>query len=298
MAFNDLNCSTSWSNTGKKTCYEDFGWDAKLIITPDDGLVDTEANAILEATWITKINADEAGRFYPLQIFFDIEQEDTETSYQEGAGGGQIKTGEGKRSLRGFVKLPLCMHQAYRTHNNRISLKAFIVTSKGYIKGTSSDSTKFEPFSLNLFEVEKQTTAGKGDTVPMTPVRVVFEDATEWDDNGVWVKPTAFNPLTALDGLQDVTLAVTSPTIAGFTLTVLTTCDNVGVEGLVKEDFTLADDEGGAETIDTLTDEGNGIYTALATLGADDYVLTMDDPADATTKGYEATGTAEFTVSA
>lgn len=295
MAYNDLNCTTSWGNTGKKTCKEDFGYVARIIITPDDWSIDTAANAILEATWTTAINADIADRIYPLQIFFSLEEDSEETIYIDGVGGQKIKVRDGVDSLKGLVDLPLCLHQAYRTHNGR-NLKAIRVTSNGYIQGTSSDDTKFEPMSLSLFEVEKQTGAGNGDNVPMTPVKVIFSDPTEWNDRGVWVKPTAFNPLTALDGLQDVTLTCTSPTVSGCVLTVTTTCDNVGVDGLVKEDFVLTDDAGGAETITTLTGLGNGVYTIAATLGADGYILTMKDPADATTKGYEATSTATFTV--
>jgi hypothetical protein len=292
----DLNCTTSWSNVGGKTCKEDMGWDEKLILAPSGVTIDTEANAKLLATWTTMINADWATRVLPLGLAFDIEVESGETVYQEGADGKLLQSAEGKRSMRQFINLPLCVHQAYRTHNTR-DLKAWIVTSKGYIKGTTSDDTKFEPQSLNLFEVEKQTSAEKGDKAPMTPVRVIFNDATEWDDRGVFIKPTAFNPLTQLNGLQDVTIACTSPTVAGCILTVLTTCDLVGVDGLVKEDLSLADDAGGVETITTLTGLGNGVYTLVATLIADSYVLTMDDPADAVTKGYEATSTATFTVS-
>ena len=299
MAYNLPSCVTSQENTGSKQCYEDFGWWRKLILTPNDGEIDTQTNAELLATWTTAINAATGDRWYPLKNFFDKEDEDEETQYKEGGAGQMLETREGKRSFTGMVKIALCEHQAYRTHNNRSNIKCYIVTSKGFILGTSSDGTKFEPFSINLFKAEKLTSAANGSEVSMTPLKVILDDTTEWDDNGVYIKASDcdFNPLTDLDGLQDVTLAVTSPTVAGFTLTVTTTCDQVPVTGLVKDDFVLVDDAGGAETITTLTDNSDGTYTAAATLGADDYILTMDDPEDATTKGYEATSTATFTVS-
>ncbi len=296
MAFGDLDCASSWSNTGKKTCYEDFGWDAKLVIVPDDASIATKTLAETLSTWTTAVNADTASRYYPLEIFFNVEEDSEETQYEEGADGKKLFLREGKRSLTGYIKLPMCLHAAYRTHNTR-NVKAYVITSMGYIKGTSSDGTLFEPFSLNLFRVEKQTGGGNGETTQKTPVKIIFDDATEWDDRFAWAKPTAFNPLTAINGIQDVTIAVTSPTTSTGVLTVLTTCDLIGIDSLVKEDFVLVDDAGGAETITTMTSQGNGVYALAWTLGADNYILTMDDPADATTKGYEATSTATFTVS-
>jgi hypothetical protein len=85
-----------------------------------------------------------------------------------------------------------------------------------------------------------------------------------------------FDGLSSSDlySLEDVTLTVTSPTAGGGTITAKSTQEpDISVVGLEKTEFTLTDDAGGAETITTLVDNGDGTYTATWTLGADGYVL-------------------------
>ena len=75
-------------------------------------------------------------------------------------------------------------------------------------------------------------------------------------------------------------------------------CDGGAVLGLASGDFTLADDEGGVESITSVTAGSvNGQYIlAVTALTDDDYLVNLAAPDDATTFGYESTGAATFAV--
>lgn len=294
MAYNDLNCSTNFQNTGLQVCNEDLGYWSKLILTPTDFEIDTASNAILEATWKTAINDDSEDRIRPFpQIKFWAENSE-ETQYEDGIAGSKIFVREGRYDVNMILaEIAFCLHKKLRGLNNG-KWSYYIVTSNGYILGYTLDGTKFLPFSADIIRVEKQMLTD-GTTALKTPVRIVGSDATEWNDNGVWVKPTAFNPIN-LDGIHDVILAyVGSATSTTATISVITTCDNVDVIGLVVGDFQLLNSSLVSQTINTVTDNDDGTYTlAYDALAPDSYTFNLKAPKNQTTKGYESTGSLSY----
>ena len=296
-SFNNLSCGTNRNNTGKKKCYEDFGPIKKLILTPTDGSLTDEDTALVLANWTANGNLDESDRFYPLPKFFGVpEFDDEETIYEEN-NGDRLKVREGVRSYTAMIKSSLVEHINLRTLNGQ-SWKCYEITSNGYIKGTTSDGTLFEPFTVQLFEVQKQS-SNDGSSVEKTMIRVVLDNANEWDDNGAWVKPTAFNPLEDLNGLQDVVIAEeTGSTTAILQVGVTQTGDGENVTGLVKEDFLVTNSDGDEDAVSALTDNNDGTYAlTLTSGGADTYTVSLQATEDMTTEGYEVYTTASITVS-
>lgn len=260
MAYNELTCIGTAGNTGLQDCVENFGtWD-KLLVVNQGFEIDTQANALLEATYTTAINAAVATRMYPLFEHFNLEADIEERVQEEGFAGKVETVREGKdRVTFTMTNIAFYNHKELRKHNNRKNLAVYIVTSQGYILGRSIDGTKFLPLDLSDFYVNKRTISD-GTNIDRSSVYIVFKDAKQWNDDGVWVKPTAFDPIL-LEGIKDVSLSGTL-TATGATVTVQGASDTVGFLGLVDANWKLYTDA--APTVNiavTSVDNSDGTYT-------------------------------------
>ena len=73
MNYDQITCGTNGGNTGLQNCAENFGTYNKIIIAPAGTQIDTMANALLNATWVSLCNAAKSERIYPfLGIFNNI----------------------------------------------------------------------------------------------------------------------------------------------------------------------------------------------------------------------------------
>jgi len=70
MAYNAKNCVAALENTGLSNCLDNLGYDAMLIWTAESFSFANEAAALLEANWLTAINAK---NIYPFPIFDAVE---------------------------------------------------------------------------------------------------------------------------------------------------------------------------------------------------------------------------------
>ena len=287
MAFNELSCGSNAGNTGLQNCNENFGqWD-KILLVPDDFEIATKATAILEATYTTAINAAVATRMYPLFDHFNAEPDQEERVQEEGWAGKTETAREGKdRVTFMFKNVSFYNHKELRKHNNRVNLACYIVTSQGYVLGRSVDGTKFLPLSISDFYVAKRNFSD-GSTIDRSSIRVEFKDASQWNDDGVWVKPIAFDPLL-LEGIKDVSitgvLAATAETV-----TVVGASDRIGVVGLIAANFSLVADAAPTVLIAVVVGADNldGTYdlTHASITGAHTMTL-VNQPIG--TGGYEA----------
>ena len=185
-------------------------------------------------------------------------------------------------------------HKELRKHNSRTNLAIYRITANGYIKGWTEDGIKLLPLPLSDFYVNDRNDSD-GDIIDRTSVFIEEKDGSKWNDSGVWVKPTAFDPLL-LDGIKDCTITGTLAATAA-TITVRGASDLVGIVGLVAANFNLYDDL--APTIPLAvtvgTDNGDGTYdlTWSSITGAHTLEL-FDQPAG--TGGYESIDSVETTV--
>jgi hypothetical protein len=293
--YNELSCGSNAGNTGLQNCNENFGqWD-KLLLVPDTFEIDTQANALLEATYTTAINAAVATRMYPLFDHFNAEPDQEERVQEEGWAGKTETVREGKdRVTYTFSNISFYNHKELRKHNDRVNLACYIVTAQGYILGRSVDGIKFLPLSLSDFYVDKRNMSD-GSNIDRTSVRIEFTDAGQWNDDGVWVKPTAFDPLL-LEGVKDCSISGTL-LATGETVTVTGASDGIGVVGLIAANFSLVDDAAPTVLIPVVVaaDNLDGTYdlTHASITGAHTMTL-VNQPVG--TNGYEAIDSISTTV--
>jgi len=287
MAYNELSCSTSAGNTGKQNCVENFGQDELIILVPDTFEIATKVLAETEATWITAINAAVATRGYPLFGHFNAEFEQEGRVPEEGWAGKSETVRGGKHKATYIMEnVSFYNHKEIRKHNSRTKLAYYKVSARGYIKGWSEDDVKFLPFPLSDLYVNDRNDSD-GATIDRTSIYCEEKDGTKWNDKGVWVKPTAFDPLL-LEGIKDCTITGTLLG-GGETVTVRGASDLVGVIGLVAANFSLVADLAPTVLIPVVVaaDNLDGTYdlTHAAITGAHTMTL-VNQPIG--TNGYEA----------
>jgi len=298
----ETTCNTGGANSGLPKCRGNYGRDAYFILVPPGTEIDTEANALLQATWLTKIKADESVRWFPLPKLFRYEPTTGDHLYTEGDFNDKYSVKEGAPDgVAHYINLPICFAKKLRTFNNQ-EWDAYVVTDKGYLRGWTQDEVIFKPFSIFLHvEEDIEPTAEEG---RLTPVRIYKNEPFQWNEYGVVLNPikdalASWDP-RLLAGLLDVNVTVVTSSATELVVDVKTDCDLTGVTGLVLADFLLVDDESGSETINGATESSSiaGRYTLdVSTLGADDYLINLKEPADMTTFGYQAGSAATFTVS-
>lgn len=288
MAFLELECGTNLGNTGLQDCLEEFGHWKKIVITNGDFEIPDKATALLEATWITAINAAKSVRIYPLPGNFNFEADQEDRVQEDGWAGESETVREGKdRGTFVFKDTAFYNHRELRKHNTRRNPSIFIFTSQGYILAYSEnlETGKFLPQSLSDFYVNKRTISD-GNTKDRSGVFIEFADAKQWNDKGVWIKPLDWDPLL-LDGVKDARI---TGTLLGTTetVTVVGASDGVGVIGLVDANFSLVDDLAPTVLISvSAVDNGDGTYATTHAPITGAHTMTLDGQPIGTA-GYEA----------
>lgn len=298
MSYNQNSCGTTTANTGRGQCVDDASYPFKLIIVPQGKEIDTEANAKLLATWLGLINESEADRARVLPRIFKLEPSQDDPVYETGVANTKEFVREGVKSIKySLENIPLCEHRKLRTMNGQ-KWAMFIVMSNGSIRGKSLDGIKFQSIPLSLFRIENRKETD-GETLERTMITIEWQNPSDWDDKGVFVTPTAFDPRD-LNGILDVTISVaTGISTAGFTFSVAGACDSVPIEELVKADFQLLDATGDVITITSITESPSvpGTYALVATMAAETHSFNLLNQPGMTTKGYESTGAISVVVS-
>ena len=287
MAYNELESSTSRGNTGRQTSVESFGTDDLIILVPDSTEIATKTLANTEATWTTLFNAAIATRGYPLFGHFNAEFDQEGAVDEEGWNGMSDTVRDGKLKAKFIMEnISFYNHKELRKHNSRTELAYYKVTSQGYIKGWSDDGIVFKPFPLSKFNVNYRNDSD-GSVIDRTSVSIEEKDGSKWNDDGVWVKPTAFDPLL-LEGIKDCTITGTLGATAA-TITVRGASDLVGVVGLLAANFNLSADSAPTVplAVTVAVDNLDGTYDLTWSSITGAHTLTLFDQ-PVTTAGYEA----------
>jgi len=262
--------------TGKQNSPQNLGYDAKIILVPAGTEIATKTLALTESTWLDAINSAVGSRFISLPIFYELESSPEDDVYATSSLGAVSFIREGKDTVKYSVKVTPVVMSQLRTFNG-VSWSAYIVTSEGFIKGTSPDDVRFLPFKLDNFRVEKEIKATGADTATL-PISITYANPAEWADFPAFVEPLrsglpeVWNPRDLKDP-KAILSAVTSATISGFTIK-LYGYDEVPFEGAVKEDVIVKDKTTGAVTaLTSLTETVPGTYNAVVTLAAGTYLI-------------------------
>lgn len=298
MAYNVPNCVANLRNTGLSNCLDELGVTLFPIWTSDTYEIDTEANALLEATWVDNIDAN---NLYPFPLAEEGEDSSEDDTYQETSRRNRIFIAEGKYGETLKMRVALCDLPKLRSFNN-VAGRVFLVmesTGGNKIFGTTPDGVKFKGFKLSEFNVSKLK-GTDGSNARMVDIYFQLALPSEMADHPA-VPLLTWDP-AELTGLVDVEVEVVGTAVEGSAvLSVTRGCDGETVDGLVEADFTiLASDGTTSMSADTFTDNGDGTYTFAFTtpvLPADTYTANLKAASAQTTGGY-APGTADsFTIS-
>ena len=111
-----ITCNTDTSQSGAPVCKGNYGRDKFAILVPPSVTIDTEANALLEATWLTGIEAATSTRFYPFHPFFRYAPTREDHVYSQGDNGERISVRQGQPDGKViYDNLSVCFIRKLRT---------------------------------------------------------------------------------------------------------------------------------------------------------------------------------------
>jgi hypothetical protein len=291
----EVNCTTSYGQTGFSVqCENNQVAPCGVILCPQDGSIDTEANALLLATWKTKIKTAEPNRWHPLQVCDNITPEDSENVMKERPFLGGKFIAWGKLGFTMEFDSPIYQSKQLANLNGR-KWAAYTYDDNGNIEGISTDGIKFEPIKLLSLQVlpPKTPEAAANRT---TTIKFIFADTELYMKKRVIINPTTWSPANDLEGVNNVDLAtVGNWSASGGTVRVTYSGTDVPVVGLLAADFAIT-----GKTISSIAPSGDGGTYAITSSGLVTSAINLVATAAITgVTAYiiESTGAASFTVS-
>jgi len=250
----EVNCATDTGNTGYSVqCENTQIAPCGVILTPQGASIDTEANALLLATWKTKIKTADPNRWHPLMVCDTITPEDSENVMKERPFLGGKFISWGKQGFTMEFDAPIYTSKQLAKLINGKKWSAFIYDDNGNIEGFSSDGIKFQPRPLLTAQVLPPKTPGAGEN-RTTSVKFIFSDTEMYMKERVIIKPTDWNPATDLEGVCNVDVAVVGAwSASGGTVRVTFAGTDRPVTGLLYTDFVIP-----SKSITVATPSGDG----------------------------------------
>lgn len=284
-----LDCITDVQNVGVSACKQFPQAVESFIKTPLDFTI-TAVDAATSAAWQAAIVDSEAERVHLFPLAYDFENLSEEATRASSNLGKEVTTRLGQYRMRNLFRENLEMHKAMYSHLGSGG-RIFLIDINKKLIGTSDDGgTTLKGFTLDQFIPEK-IQFGDGSTPSLSPIYYSLANNEELDINGVQLR---FNTqLLAIKALVDVRLAaVGTPLATGFTVSVKSILDNVGVRGLVTADFVKAS---GIAAAVFGTDNGDGTYTFTGA-GMTTGTITLRATDLLTVKAYESVELATITI--
>jgi hypothetical protein len=283
-----LDCLTDVQPVGASACKQFPQAIESIIKTPlDFTILAADASDVTE--WQDAVLADPATRIYPFPLAYDFENLSEEATRASSNLGKEVTVRLGQYRFRLLFRENLEIHKAIYSHLGSAGRVFLIDINKKLIGTSDDDGVTLKGLLLDQFMPEK-IQFGDGSTPSLSPVYMSLTNNEEIDVNGVQIR---FN--TQFIALKPIVAAkltlIGTPTATGFTLSVKSTYDNVGVKGLTLPDFveTL-----GGGTL-TINDNGDGTYT-FSGAGITTGTITLAAAADLTVKAYEASNVLTVTI--
>lgn len=284
-----LDCITDQQNVGVSACKQ-FPQAIEGFIKTGLDFTITAVNAALAAQWQAAIVDDVANRVHLFPLAYDFENLSEEATRSSSNLGKEVTTRLGQYRLRNLFRENLELHKAMYSHLGSGGRIFLIDINKKLICTSDDDGVTLKGFTLDQFMPEK-IQFGDGSTPSLSPIYYTLANSDELDVSGFQMR---FNTqLLALKALVDVKLAIVGATSAtGFTVSVKSILDNVGVKGLVSADFIKAD---GIAAAVFGTDNGDGTYTFTGA-GLTTGTITLRAASLLTVQAFEAVNTLTVTI--
>ncbi len=269
---------------GKMNAPADPGYLAGLYVVPKGIEFATDVLALTESEWLDLINSPDDVRMRVLPLQWDVVPEKGDDTYSTSGSGNVAFVTAGKVTYRYLVKVTPFVKSQLNTLNGT-DWDLYMLTSEGFIKGTSIDEIKFQPFTLDNFRVEGEIPALPGEEEAIVPITFTMADSSEDDSRPSFIQPrldgiltggasSTWNPRDLKDP-RAITGLVDTPTITGFNI-FLERYDRSPFTGAIEEDIVIEDTTTGVLTVvTTLTEDSNipGQYAALATIAVGTYYI-------------------------
>ena len=281
-----INCNNDVKNLGWLDCLSNLKHFKRLILVPTydaDGDLNEFAtkSAVTKAAIQALINSETAGnRIFPMPIIKNVEftSDDAKVATDDDDQSYFIR--HGQMSCIGMIwgATEVFIYKL-SSFNYASNYNVYAIDNAGNFIYLTDEATKLKVKPIPISDFYVMPVQATAEDVYKAKVSFKFDlkGDSRYLLRHINANDLDFDGLSTSDiySLEDVTLTVGTPTTGGATITAkLTQEPDINVVGLAKEDFILKDDAGGAETITTLVDNGNGTYTATWTVGADGYVLT------------------------
>lgn len=294
----NITCSTGFANITNTGCEANYGQVVGVWLDEDSAGV-TYANALLEATWTTKINAARGARMFVINPTraIDATRDFEDDVFLEGNTALRKKVRDGKIKFTfEYVGLTLCQANNLKTFDGG-DLYAYFITANDVIMGGDS-GTNLTPVQVETFVSNPIPQENSDDEwrvkfyVDIIPTKDYFKYAASAIDAAV-----PWNPSQTV-GIKDLTLAEVSSSTSQVVVSVTGTCNIADLitdlSTTADQDFIIKDSTGATVSQSSITRSGNE-YTILATLTTGTYTITLVNQPGMTTKGYEASNTLTFT---
>lgn len=287
-----LSCLDDRKNIGVSSCKK-LPQQIRGIITTPSGFSLTAAEAADQAAWQAALLNDYSSRIYlfPLAV---LGENISEAAVYEENSLADIAVRDGRYKWRLSFQENLQLHKAMFTHKNYQG-RVFLIDDKNQIIGTSSDGgATIQGFTISLLNPEKLT-FNDGSVASKSPVYISLADNLELDERGCLIDGAFVNSLIRLTTVNLGVAAAPAPVATGFNVTVNSDLDGTPVLGLVLADFVLLDGSGVAQTIDSVTDNGDGTYI-LTGVGLVSGTVNLVSAASLSIQGYESGSAAVVTI--
>lgn len=298
-----LNCVSSLKNISKTQCEALIGQIVGLWLDQSETGVSL-TNALLQATWTTKIRATSTDRMYVLypDTVHNVIRNKEEALFVEGNTKDRRKVRDGKLTFQfEFVNLSFCLMNRLKSFDGFAGFAYFITKNEAIIG--SGSSTQLQPVEINMYVNEPVPPETSDDlwkiTVDITVVPesgyfrysvLPYEQTT-----GAW-RPSTVQGITGVE-LSSITADISDKVIHFYAKSV---CDDTEIISLTTaSQWEVKLQSTGADiTIDSVSCTVDGYYTLAVNTGtpltAAVHTIRLKD-ATTNSLSYETDELSEFT---
>lgn len=284
-------CKTDKENIGFTRCNALMSLPQQMIETPPDFKL-TPAQAADPLVWQALLLDAKSKRGYLWPEFASVEDVSEDAIYEETAL-TDIAVRDGKYRYRVGIAKDLCTHKAMYTHRGS-GMRIFIKDNKNQLNGTEDADGNIRGFRLALLHTEKLKVSD-GSVASKSPIYIVLADNSELDERGVIIDGSFINTLSPL---TDVTILVNALLTDSDTIVVAVSavCDGTPISGLVKADFTVKTPAGVTQSILTVVETDDGVYTLTATTSFVTGTVNLVSAGTLTVEGFESVKAVTVTI--
>jgi len=265
-------CGSTNANLSKANCLITPKETKRLLFSPDLNYKLELATLADEATLKAEIAA---GKLFLTPDFYDVRNSTINGVQiaQDNSGNSQVTRLSSNFNIEFGIKIGQCMLKKAQAWNDR-QVQVWAVSEANEVEGyLAEDVTYLKGVTSKLvFSPSRPRRVNNTDIVYPSMIWLVDKDTINH------AEPTTIE-FTSIDGIVDVSIAITSAAAASVVIKITEGCNGTGVEGFEANDLVYKDSTGATEVPTSVTDNGNGTYTAAfsPSLSTGTYSVNLSD---------------------